>query len=98
MIREAQNLDGLAYRVSVLEGQVANRVCVRVLPSGFTSLTRFDFQACSFNHSDISPADRLWHTTFSVDERWGRASRSIGIRRMNHQLEGAAVAESNGRD
>jgi len=41
--------------VFVLEGQVAHRVCVEALPSGLASLARFAFQACSFNHSDISP-------------------------------------------
>ena len=44
-----------AHRVIVLEGQVANRVCVSVLPSGLTLLARFTFQACSIDHSDISP-------------------------------------------
>jgi hypothetical protein len=41
--------------VIVLEGQVAHRVRVNVLRSGLAPLARFAFQACSFNHSDISP-------------------------------------------
>ena len=34
---------------------MADRVCVQARRRGSVSLTRFAFQACSFNHSDISP-------------------------------------------
>jgi hypothetical protein len=30
-------------------------VCLETLQGGLMSLARFAFQACSFNHSDISP-------------------------------------------
>jgi hypothetical protein len=39
----------------ILEGYVADCVCVKGLRRGLVLLARFDFQACSFNHSDISP-------------------------------------------
>ena len=38
-----------------LEGQVADRVCFDVPRSDSVSVDGFVFQACSFNHSDISP-------------------------------------------
>jgi hypothetical protein len=38
----------------VREAQVADRVRVDAPRSGLMSLARFAFQACSFNHSDIS--------------------------------------------
>ena len=37
-----------AYRASVLEFQVADRVCVNPLRSGFVLLARLAFQACSY--------------------------------------------------
>jgi hypothetical protein len=44
-----------AHGVVIGEGSVADRVCVDALRSGLMSFASFVFQACSFNHSDISP-------------------------------------------
>jgi hypothetical protein len=39
----------------VLEGEVADRVCVTPPRSGSVSLARIAFQACAIDHSAISP-------------------------------------------
>jgi hypothetical protein len=41
--------------VIVLGGEVSDRVCVEALRDGSVLLARFAFQACSIDHSDISP-------------------------------------------
>ena len=38
-----------------LRGLNRDRVCVKALRGGSVSLARFAFQACSIDHSDISP-------------------------------------------
>jgi hypothetical protein len=53
--------------VIVQEGEIADRVYVKALRSGLVCLARIAFQACSFNHSDISPFK--WNQQFTGGRR-----------------------------
>jgi hypothetical protein len=48
-----------AHGVIVLSSEVTEGICDKVRPSSLVLLEEFAFQACSFNHSDISPLDSL---------------------------------------
>ena len=79
-------------------GKSLNRMSCEVFQSDFVSVARFNFQACSFNHSDISP---LWNLGLRAAKHQSIACRlrlhtslTSHVNPALYGLHAAAVRES----